>query len=333
MLLISILLSIPTIQTKLGKYLTSQINEDYGTNLNIEKVDLSFLGSVQLKGVQIRDHHKDTLIFVNKLSTSILNAKRILDNEFNLGAIYLDDAYYYMKTYKDEDDDNMSVFIDSFDDGKPKDSLNPFILKSSNVYVNNLNFKVINANKKDSINYSVKNAGGNLQDLVIIGPEFSSNIRGLYFKDINNLEVTNLTTDFSYTESAMLFKNTTLQTEKSIINANIDFTYDNDELSDFNNKVQIDANFKKSKISVQDIKKFYSELSGSDILDFKGIFKGKLNNFDLKKLKLSSKKGLRIDGDLSFVNSVNTERGFIFEGNLSNLTGTYKELKKYFPMF
>ena len=81
LLLIIILLSTSYVQTKLAKYATNSINEDFGTDLLIQKVDLSFLGTVQLKGIEIRDHHKDTLIFVNKLSTSLLNAKKILDGK------------------------------------------------------------------------------------------------------------------------------------------------------------------------------------------------------------------------------------------------------------
>lgn len=332
LLLISIVLSIPAVQTKIGNYLTNKVNEDFGTNLSIEKVDLSLLGSVQLKGVQIRDHHKDTLIFVNKLTTSILNAKRILDSEVNLKSIYLEDAAYYMKTYKGEEDDNMAVFIDSFDNGKPKDSLaNPFILKTSNIYANNVDFRITNANKKDSVHYAAKNIGGNLQDFAIVGPNVSANIKGLYFVDKYGLDVTNLTTDFSYSKTAMHFKNTTLQTKKTHIKADIDFTYKREDLADFNNKVQINARFKRSKVAVQDVKKFYNELSGNDILSLKGNLQGKLNNFDLKKLNLSSNKGLKINGNLSFVNAISKERGFIFEGNLTNLTATHKELKNILP--
>ncbi|WP_397447154.1 translocation/assembly module TamB domain-containing protein [Polaribacter sp. R77954] len=328
----SILLSVSAVQTKIGNYYTHKINQDFGTDLTISKVDLSLLGSVQLKGVQIRDHHKDTLIFVNKLQTSLLNAKRILNSEVNLESIYLEEASFYMKKYKGEDEDNLAVFIASFDSGKPKDTLaNPFVLKTSNVYVNNLNYKITNANLKDSVNYIVKNAVGNLQDLAIIGPNFSSKIRGLHFTDKYGLQVSNLTTDFSYSKTAMHFVATTLQTKKSNIKADIHFTYKREDLADFNNKVQINANFKKSSVAIQDIKKFYKELNGNDILTLKGKLEGKLNNFDVHKLDLYSKKGLKVKGDLSFVNSVNTERGFIFEGNLDNLTATYKELRGVLP--
>jgi len=332
LLLISILLSIPAVQTKIGNYATNRINEDFGINLNIEKIDLSFLGNVQLKGVQIRDHHKDTLIFVQKLSTSLLNAKRIIENEVNLESVSIDGADYHMKTYKGEVDDNMSIFIASFDDGIPKDSLsNPFVLAASNVYVNALNFKIINANKKDSINYFVKNVGGNLQNLAILGPKVSINLRGLYFTDLFGLEVTNLTTNFSYSKTAMRFKNTRLQTKKTDIKGNIYFNYKRKDLKNFNDKVKIKASFGNSKIAVQDIKKFYKELSGNDILDFQGDVNGQLNNLNLNKLNISSRSGIKVQGNLRFVNSIASERGFVFDGNLTNLTATYKELKNILP--
>jgi len=60
LLLIIILLSTSYVQTKLAKYATTTINEDFGNDLLIQKVDLSFLGTVQLKGIEIRDHHQDT---------------------------------------------------------------------------------------------------------------------------------------------------------------------------------------------------------------------------------------------------------------------------------
>lgn len=319
-------------QTKIGNYVTESVNEDFGTNIEIEKVDLSFLGNVSLKGVKIRDHHQDTLIFVNKLSTSLLNAKRILDNEVALKDIKLEGVDFFMKTYKGEEDDNMAIFVDTFDDSKPRDSLtNPFVLKTDNVYIYDMHYRLIDANKKDSLNYEAFKLGGNLQNFSIVGPDFTSDIRGLYFTDFNGLEITNLTTDFEYTKTAMHFKKTTLETQKSTIKADIDFAYKREDLADFNNKVNIKGKFKQSNIHISDLKKLYNELSGNDDLNFVGNFDGFLNNFDLRKFDLNSRNGIKIHGDFTFVNAVNNERGFVFESKLEDLTATHKELKKILP--
>ena len=319
-------------QTKLGKYATNTINEDFGTDLNIGKVNLSFLGNIELKDVEIRDHHKDTLIFVKKLSTSLLSAKKALDGQLLFDAITLEDAHYYMKTYKGETDDNMAVFIDSFNSDTPKDSLAPpFILKATNVYVQNLDFKLINENNETPLSFSATNIGGNAQDMAIVGSDFSTNARGLYFKTNQGLQVTNLTTNYKFTKTAMNFDNTKLETENSSVIGNILFTYKREDLTSFNDKVNIIANFEESTLKVLDLKKFYKELNGNDVISFSGNMKGRLNDFDLNNLNLSTQKGIKLNGDLSFKNVVNSERGFVFLGDLNNLTATYKELKNILP--
>ena len=149
---------------------------------------------------------------------------------------------------------------------------------------------MINENSKSPISFSAKNTGGSLQDMLVYGPEFSTKIRGLYFVDNMGLEVTSLTTDFSYSKTAMHFKKTRLQTRKSDIKADIDFTYKREDLVEFNDKVQIKAIFDKSKIAVPDLKKYYNELNGNDLIKLSGNLNGKLNNFNLTNLSLTSKK-------------------------------------------
>nr|WP_262913971.1 translocation/assembly module TamB [Polaribacter sp. DS7-9] len=332
MLFIVVVLSTSFVQTRIGNYATKKINETYNTDISVEKVDLSLLGNVRLKGIEIRDHHKDTLIFAKRLNTSILNAKKIIEKNVDLGDISLGGVRLFMKTYKGEETDNLSVFIANFITGKPKDSLaKPFILKSSNVYINNLEYTLTNYNSKNPLLFSAKKAGGTLEDLLIDGTDFSSKIRGLYLTDNRGLEITNLSTDFTYSITAMEFKNTTLQTMKSDIKGDIGFTYERKDLIDFNNKVNIKAVFGKSKIAIPDLKKYYNELSGTDVVHLTGVLNGKLNDFSLNGLKLNSNKGIKLIGDLGFVNAVNKENGFVFKGDLKDLTATYDELKYILP--
>lgn len=332
LLFVSIILSIPYVQTKIGTHFTEQLNNDFGTNIVIEKVDLSFLGTVNLKGVKIRDHHQDTLIFIKKLNTSLMNVKRVLDNQVNLKNISLDGVDFHLKTHKGETNDNLSIFIELFDDGKPRDPLtNPFILKSSNVYINDLDFKLIDDNNDTSITYQIMNAGGNLQDFSIVGPEFKSKIRGLYFNDTFNLEITNLSTDFTYSLTGMNFLNTTLKTENSAIYGNIEFRYKREDLVNFNDKVNIKAKFLKSSLAIKDLNKFYKELAGNNTLNFSGNLIGTLNNFGLENFNLTTNAGIKIEGDLAFVNAVNSENGFVFEGDFKNLIATQNELKSILP--
>jgi len=325
------LLSTSIVQTRLAKILTNNLKATYSSDIVIKNVDLSFLGSVQLKGVEIRDHHNDTLIFVKKLSTSLLNARKIVNNNIHLGSVSLDGVHFYLKTYTDEADDNLTVFVESFSK-TPKDSLSPiFLLKTSNVYINDLTFKISDDNKKNPNQFGIEKAGGSLSDFKIAGPDVSAKIRGLYFVDNRGIEITNFTTDFSFTKTQMLFQKTVLETMHSKVNAEIQFNYKREDLHYFNDKVAINAVFSNSSLSLVDLNKLYGEIGGNDILHFSGNILGTLNHFDAKKIELLSDKGMEIKADMHFTNAVYTDKGFVFDGSLKNIRTNYQQLKSLLP--
>ncbi|MFY0629260.1 MAG: translocation/assembly module TamB [Flavobacteriaceae bacterium] len=328
-----IIFSIPAVQTRIAKIVTDNINEDYGTDLVIKKVDLSLLGTVALKGVEIRDHHKDTLIFVDRIRTSLLNAKRILDNKVELKNTSFKGIHFHMKTYKDEDNDNLSIFVDKFEDDNPRDTTlvyTPFELSTSNIYLEDLTYTLIDENNKVPLDFAAYGGGGTLQDFSIVGPNVSVKIRGLYFTDNRGVDITSLTTDFKYTKAQMQFYDTRIETPHSLLNAQLEFNYRRSNLSKFNELVTVDATFDKSYLSILDLKKLYNELNGNDVLHFTTNLHGSLNNFSAKDLKLYSDKGIKIDGDLNFINAVSQE-DFFLTADLNNVTADYYRLKDILP--
>ena len=58
LLLFSIALSLPFVQTKIAHYATDKLNKDYGTNINIDEVAVTFFGGVKLKKVLIKIEFK-----------------------------------------------------------------------------------------------------------------------------------------------------------------------------------------------------------------------------------------------------------------------------------
>ena len=102
MLVLFIALTLPFVQTKLAQYFVKSINEDYGLHMDIDEVQLTLFGGVKLKKVLIIDHHKDTLIYVKRINTSILGAKKILDGDLIFGDLAMDGVLFNLKTYKKE---------------------------------------------------------------------------------------------------------------------------------------------------------------------------------------------------------------------------------------
>nr|WP_299033323.1 translocation/assembly module TamB [uncultured Tenacibaculum sp.] len=328
-----ILLSLPFVQSKIAKQATNWVNKEFNTNIVVKRIDLSWLGKVQLKEIEIRDHHKDTLIFVNKLSTSLSNVKRVLENKVDLGEASLTGVHFYMKTYKGEKNDNMSIFVDSFEDGKPRDSLAaPFILKSEKIELEDLTFKLMDENKNELLQFAAYDGGGELLDFSIVGPDVSAKIKNLYFTENRGINVSNLSTNFTYTKSSMDFAETVFETDNNTkLQAGIKFTYDRKDFVNFNDKVKVKAKFQESTVSVKDLNKLYNEIGGNDFLYVSGGINGVLNNFSANNVRIHSKGGMRIIGDMGFVNSFNTDRGFVFDADLENLTANYYQLRNVLP--
>ena len=332
LLLLSLLLSLPIVQTQLAKIVVNRVNSDFGVDIVVKKVDLSFLGNVNLKGIEIRDHHQDTLIFVDELSTSLLNAKKIVDNKLNLGNVSLEGVNMKLKTYKNEELDNLTIFVDSLDGEPSEKSSTPFILDSDNIFIDGLNFKFLDANRKDSIQFTAMNGGGTLENFKVEGPNVFADIKGLYFVENRGVKVTNLSTDFRYTKTSMNFKNTILETNnKTKLKANVLLTYKREHLADFNDKVLFTTSVKDSKVSVKDLSKFYNEISGADLLNVTAKMDGVLNNFSLTDVDVKSRRGITIQGNFGFVNAIKTQRGFVFDGDIQKLVANYGQLKSILP--
>ena len=72
MVLGSLVLSMPVVQTKLAKYATDSLNEEFGTNIQIDRVSLSLFNlNAGVKGIYVEDYQQDTLFYIHKLTTSV----------------------------------------------------------------------------------------------------------------------------------------------------------------------------------------------------------------------------------------------------------------------
>ncbi len=329
--IISFLLALPFVQTKLGKSATSYLQKEFDVDINLEKVDLSILGNVHIKEVLIKDHHADTLIYVKNLESSLYSFTNIMNNKLEFGAISLDDFILNIKTYKDEEDDALTIFADKFDDGKIREQPSTFKLSSDEIELNNGFVEIIDDNKENNRPLFFKNIKGRGEDFIIQGPNVNVSIIDFSFIENNEVEAESFSSDFSYTMEAMKFLNTTLETATSTLLANITFTYNRENLSDFNNKVTIEATVEQADISLIDLQKFYEEIGSEGAIHFTTNLSGQLNNLDLKNLKLTNDKQAIIDGDINLKNSFNTENGFSLEADFNNLTSNYEHLKTLLP--
>ena len=217
------LLSIPSVQTNLGKRATNYLQKEFDVAINVDKVDLSFIGNVHLKDVMIKNHHADTLIYVEDLTTSIFSYRNIINNKMEMGQVALDNFVLNINTYKGEVDDALTVFADKFDDGTGSEEPSGFLLTADNLKLNDGYVEIIDFNKENDTPLFFKKIKGNAKNFKIQGPNVEVVISKFSFIENHNLEVEKLSTVFSYSKTQMSFQETVLETATSSIETDILF--------------------------------------------------------------------------------------------------------------
>ena len=100
LLIAGIALTMPAVQTRIARYFTDTVNKDFGTNINVEGVAISVFGGVKFKNVLIRDHRKDTLIYSERIATTILEGKKMLNGDLIFDNLDVYGLLFNLKTTK-----------------------------------------------------------------------------------------------------------------------------------------------------------------------------------------------------------------------------------------
>jgi hypothetical protein len=331
-IILVLLLSIPAVQNRLGRYATERINNDFGTNINIGKVGLQFNGDVELKNIYIQDYKKDTLVNINELNTSILSFKKLFESKLTFGDVDVIGLTLNIKTYKGEKNTNLDVFVAKLDSDNPSTSGNVFLLSSSDISIINSKFKLSDENKETVDILKFNDLNINATNFLILGPKVSTRINQLTFKDSRGVNVKNMTTNFSYSKTSMVFDDLHINTVSSEINGNLKFKYNREDLQFFEDKVALIARFEDSKIALNELNTFYNEFGVNEVARINATFTGTLNDLTANDLFVSTSKQTVIDGNINFKNLLNKEPGnFSMDGRFNKVVSTYSDLKALLP--
>ncbi|ESU28203.1 hypothetical protein FLJC2902T_15480 [Flavobacterium limnosediminis JC2902] len=329
LLLLGITLSLPVVQTEIANKVTQRINDDFGTDIKIEKVAISVFGSVKLKGILISDHHKDTLFYVNRLQSNILSFKELKDSRLFFGEARMDGLNFKLKKYKGEEKTNLDLFVAAFDNGKPGSG--KFRLKADALYLANSRFRLIDENLQTTKPLDFTNLNGELEDFFIKGPNVTANIKKLALKDHRGLIVENLAADFTYTKENIILKKMDLKTDESTLIGDVTLKYHPKDFTDFNNKVVFDVKMEKASVSSNELNFFYNEFGKNQRFYLNTHLTGTLNDFVLNDLRLLDRNQTEIIGKVNFRNLFNKKKEFYMNGNFDRVSSNYDNLKGILP--
>lgn len=319
-------------QTSLAKSATNSLNEEFGTNIFIDKIRLSpFNLNTHIKDLYVEDYRGDTLIYIQKVSTSILNLRNMMNNKMQFGDFELTGLLMNLKTYEGETDTNLDVFVEKVDDGQPRQpGTPPFLMTSDEIKIDEAIFRLIDENYDYSTVLDFSELEILAKDFEVLGPEVRMQIVELSFEDSRGLKLEQLKTDFTYTKSQMRFEELDIQTKQSSLKGNLQFDYNREDFSRFLDAVNVSGGFTDAKIAFNDLNVFYNEFGEDKIAEFTTSFSGVLNDFTASDLVLSSDNtGVR--GDFTFKNLFRNTEPLIINSTIDNITTNYYQLRSILP--
>lgn len=328
----SIVLSLPFVQTELANYATRSINKEFGTNINIDRLRVSLISwDTSLKGIYIEDYRKDTLIYINELTTSVLSIRNLINGRMEFGGIGVDRLNFKLKTYKGETDTNLDVFVAKLDDDKPRDpDTPPFYLSSSDIAIQDSRFRLIDENQEKSETLNFTSLKIDARDFQILGPEVTTEIDGLSLMSKKGIELKKLATAFKYTKQQMRFDSLNLITSKSHLIGNLVFDYNREDLANFLNKVNVSAVFQDSKVALDEVNILTNQFGQGKEVQFASTINGVLNDLNVNDLfLLTDNTGIR--GDFNFKDLFTKSEPFLMDAQIKNITTSYYELRALMP--
>lgn len=330
LLVLAIALTMPVVQTKIARYFTNSINKDFGTNITIDGVAVSVFGGVKFKKVLILDHHKDTLIYSERISTTILESKKLLNGDLIFDGLDLHGLLFNLRTYKNEKESNLDKFIKAFETGKP--SSRKFLLKANKLQIFNGRFILTDDNRDNPKDLDFTKLNASVTDFLIFGPDVTTNINKMSFLDFRGLYVKNLKSKFTYSKKNIKLENLDLLTKESTLVGTVLLNYKIEDFSNFTDKVLFDIQLKSASIASNDIRYFYKEIGKNQHFYTKASIKGTLNDLKFKNLELVDDRKTRINGDINFKNLF-AKKGqkFSMYAKFDKLTSSYDDLVVILP--
>ncbi|MBK8955662.1 MAG: translocation/assembly module TamB domain-containing protein [Saprospiraceae bacterium] len=115
--LICLAFRLPFVQNALKNQLISWVNKNFDQDIQVDQMSFDLAAGIEFK-LLIRDHHQDTLIFADRFG---VRSDRLLGLVFQpellLQKITGDRVYLNIKTYTEEEESNLQVFVKKFKKG------------------------------------------------------------------------------------------------------------------------------------------------------------------------------------------------------------------------
>ncbi|MGV3539512.1 MAG: hypothetical protein ACO1OQ_06845, partial [Rufibacter sp.] len=357
-------LRIPSVQTKVAQKAAEIISETIDHQVTVGNVDIEFFKSVVLDSVRVLDRQKKTLFYIGKAEVDIgffqlfhteqvriplfsgreltFPTIRFSPNRLDINSLTLTNPEANLIQYKGTDSLNMSTFIQSLNNLITTDTAqakNPFQFKIDEVVIKNGHFTYHDYNEPfdaygvDYDHLDLERINGRFSELNIKGDTLQGLITNLSTQDKRSgTYLKDLDTRMTYAPTFWEWDKLNLRVNNSHLANFVRFDYRRfGNFVDFNDSVQVTANFDSTYVTSDDVSMFAAVLKDWDekVL-LSGSVEGKTNSFRAKDVDIKYGQYTHIKGDVS-ADGLPDFRNTFADLSLTGSTINARDLKRYIP--
>ncbi len=294
-------LQIPAVQQKIISRYLGGFSGITGFKTSVGNFQLLWFDRLELQNLQVFDLEDNRMIGVKNVVINFELSQLLDQRDVNVDGVYFDSADVFITRINESDtsrDLNINVFISRLNENygvkgpgtgrSPRINIGEAILhQSSFSYVDQDRDSIKTGFNYNQFSFDIDEA--QLQNFLALGDTIQFKLNTLLATENDSqFKINQFSTFFRISQQSLEFLDLDLKSGKSTVTDTILFTFNGRrELNDFNEKVNIHANFQNTVIHPEDLALFAPEagrLTKPVILN--GVFDGRINNFKLTQMEL-----------------------------------------------
>jgi hypothetical protein len=294
-------LQIPAVQKKLINHYLRGFSDVTGFKTSISDFQLLWFDRLELRNLEVFDMEENRMIGVRNVLINFQLSQLFDERDIHVDGVYLDSADVFITRVNESDtsrDLNINVFVNRINEHygaagpgtgrSPRINIGEAVLNASDFsYVDQDRDSIRNGFNYNQFSFDINEA--QLQNFLALGDTIQFKLQTLLAAEKNSgFEIDQMSTFFRISQQCLEFVDLDLKSGKSNITDTILFRFNGRrELNDFNEKVDIHANFRNTVIDPQDLALFAPEAKNlTKPIVLNGAFNGRINNFKLTEMEL-----------------------------------------------
>ncbi len=332
-------IQVPFVQSKIvHSYVMPKVNQMFGTQMDVEEVDITFFGDIRLKKVIALDERDSLLISIKELQASPDYFKLINGSPYQLDEITLYEPKVSVKTYQGAKQDNFLNFIDQFNsESETKDSSKLVLEGNINIYDGYLEIVNENLPQKEQVWVKASDLNLEIDNFKLDDADVYANIKKLTFKAKRNediqSELMHFVGNFTYRNDLLEIQNILVETDNSKLKGQFALVYNDasEDFNDFYNKVNWKVDLEEgSHIGMKDVQYFVPYWDKFSKVNVQGKIRGVLSQLELQDIEIATMK-TKVGGQKIILNHIYDAQNFHIKAQNTYVSSNYNDLIKFLP--